>query len=57
MHIAVRNNFGKISVVTDGIAMYYRQVDVNKNFTLRAKVRVNKIFLKRPGIVWTYGKG
>ena len=45
MHIAVRNNFGKISVVTDGIAMYYRQVDVNKNFTLRAKVRVNKIFL------------
>ena len=22
MHIAVRNNFGKISVVTDGIAMY-----------------------------------
>ena len=44
MHIAVRNNCGKISAVTDGIAMYYRKIDVNKNFRLSAKVRVNKVF-------------
>ncbi len=44
MHIAVRNNMGKISAVTDGIAMYYKKVDITQNFRLSAKVRVNKIF-------------
>lgn len=44
MHIAVRNNKGKISAVTDGIAMYYKKVDITQNFRLSAKVRVNKIF-------------
>lgn len=44
MHIAVLNNMGKISAVTDGIAMYYKKVDVSKKFCLTATVRVNKIF-------------
>ena len=35
---------GKISAVTDGIAMYYKKVDITQNFRLSAKVRVNKIF-------------
>lgn len=45
MHIAVRNNAGKIAAVSDGIAMYYREVPVNKNFVLKAKARINDYFL------------
>lgn len=44
MHIAVRNNRGKISAVTDGIAMYYKKIDVTEHFRLSATVRVNKVF-------------
>ncbi len=44
MNIAVRNNRGKISAVTDGIAMYYKKVDITEHFTLTATVKVNKIF-------------
>lgn len=44
MNIAVRNNRGKISAVTDGIAMYYKKVDITEHFTLTARVKVNKIF-------------
>lgn len=45
MHIAVRNNAGKIAAVSDGIAMYYREVPVDKNFVLKAKARINDYFL------------
>lgn len=44
MHIAVRHNCGKISAVTDGIAMYYKKVPVGEKFTLSATVRVNEYF-------------
>ena len=40
IHIAVKNNDGKISAVTDGIAMYYKNIPVNVNFTLKAKIFV-----------------
>ena len=41
IHIAVKNNAGKISAVSDGIAMYYKKVDSDKNFILSAKLRIN----------------
>lgn len=44
VHIAVADNAGKISVVTDGIAMYYKKVPVGKNFTFSAKLKVNSYF-------------
>lgn len=44
IHIAVRNNLGKISDVSDGIAMYYTKVAADKRFTFTAKVRVNDYF-------------
>lgn len=45
MHIAVRNNSGKIAAVSDGIAMYYREVPADKKFLLKAKARINDYFL------------
>lgn len=45
IHIAVKNNRGKISKISDGIAMYYRQIPANASFTLKAKVHVNDFFL------------
>lgn len=45
MHIAVRNNAGKIAAVSDGIAMYYREVPADKKFVLKAKARINDYFL------------
>ncbi len=45
IHIAVKNNVGKIAKVSDGIAMYYRKVPANKNFVLKAKARINDYFL------------
>lgn len=44
IHMAVKNNNGKISAVTDGIAMYYKQVSTSKNFSLKAKITVNDFF-------------
>ena len=44
IHIAVKNNDGKISAVTDGIAMYYKKIPVNVNFTLKAKMTINDYF-------------
>ncbi len=44
IHIAVRNNSGKISEVTDGIAMYYTKVPAASNFKLTATVTVNDYF-------------
>lgn len=44
LHIAVRDNAGKISAVSDGIAMYYRKVSVAKHFRIRAKVEVLDYF-------------
>ncbi|MDY4742769.1 MAG: GDSL-type esterase/lipase family protein [Lachnospira sp.] len=44
IHIAVRGNDGKISSVTDGIAMYYKKIPVDVNFTLKAKMRINDYF-------------
>lgn len=45
IHIAVKDNCGKISAVTDGIAMYYKKVPVEKNFVLSAKLKINDYFL------------
>ena len=47
MNIAVRNNRGKISAVTDGIAMYYKKVDITEHFTLTATVKVNNFLLRK----------
>ena len=44
IHIAVKNNDGKISTVTDGIAMYYKKIPVNVNFTLKAKMTIYDYF-------------
>jgi hypothetical protein len=44
VHIAVRDNAGKISTVTDGLAMYYKKVPVGVNFTLSAKMKINSYF-------------
>ena len=44
IHIAVKNDDGKISAVTDGIAMYYKKIPVNVNFTLKAKMTINDYF-------------
>ncbi|WP_154663469.1 OmpL47-type beta-barrel domain-containing protein [Neobacillus dielmonensis] len=41
MHIAVRNNKGKMASVTDGFAMYYYKVPANSTFTLTAKAKIN----------------
>ena len=50
MNIAVRNNRGKISAVTDGIAMYYKKVDITEHFTLTATVR-SAIELEEPVVI------
>lgn len=44
VHIAVRNSFGKIAGVSDGIAMYYKKLPVGTDFVLRAKATVNDYF-------------
>lgn len=44
IHIAVKNNSGKISEVMDGIAMYYTKVPATCNFKLTAAVIVNDYF-------------
>ena len=41
MHIAVRNNKGKISSTTDGIAMYYYKLPADASFTLSADMTIN----------------
>jgi hypothetical protein len=41
MHVAVKNNKGKIASTTDGIAMYYYKVPANSDFTLTAKAKIN----------------
>jgi len=41
VHIAVKNNSGKISMVTDGLAMYYTKVPADRDFVLTATVTVN----------------
>lgn len=43
MHIAVRNNKGKIASSEDGLVMYYYQIPVGKQFTLSATVTVNAL--------------
>lgn len=43
-HMAVRQNTGKISAVSDGIAMYYQMIPVTENFVLTANVRINDYF-------------
>ena len=44
LHIAAKNSIGKIAAVSDGIAMYYKQLDVSKHFILTAQVRINDYF-------------
>ncbi|MCY7822553.1 pectinesterase family protein [Bacillus spizizenii] len=41
MHIAVRNNKGKIASNADGLAMYYYKVPANSTFELTAKAKMN----------------
>lgn len=41
IHMAVKNNKGKIASTADGIIMYYYKVPADSNFTLTAKVTVN----------------
>lgn len=41
MHIAVKNNKGKIANTVDGIAMYYYKVPATKSFSLSAKATIN----------------
>ena len=45
IHIAVKNNTGKISTSSDGIAMYYKKIDANKKFALSTKIKINDYFL------------
>lgn len=45
IHIAVKDNVGKIAGVSDGIAMYYKKIDVDKKFVFSAKLRINDYFL------------
>lgn len=45
VHICVRDNAGKISAVTDGIAMYYTTVSSGVDFTFSAKVTLNDYFM------------
>ncbi|MBR1852533.1 MAG: carbohydrate esterase family 12 protein [Lachnospiraceae bacterium] len=44
MHIVAKNSHGKISLVTEGIAMYYRAVSAKKNFRLSATIRIKDYF-------------
>lgn len=41
MHIAVRNNKGKIASTADGLAMYFYKVPASSNFTLTATAKIN----------------
>lgn len=43
MHIAVKNNKGKIASSEDGLVMYYYQIPVGKQFKLTAKATVNAL--------------
>lgn len=45
IHIAVRDNIGKIAPVSDGIAMYYTQLPASRNFVLTAKAHIHDYFL------------
>lgn len=44
VHIAARNNLGKIAISSDGIAMYYKKLPVGTNFILKAKAVINDYF-------------
>lgn len=45
VHIAVKNNSGKIAAVSDGIAMYYTKIPAGRDFELTAKAVINDYFL------------
>lgn len=45
--IAVKNNVGKISNVTDGLAMYYRKVPANAEFELSTKIKINDFYINK----------
>ncbi|MDO5402876.1 MAG: SGNH/GDSL hydrolase family protein [Eubacteriales bacterium] len=44
LHMAAKNSIGKIAPVSDGIAMYYRQLDTSVHFILTAQVQINDYF-------------
>ena len=44
-HIAVCGNAGKISAVSDGIAVYYTKVPVKDDFIFSASMKINNYFL------------
>lgn len=44
VHIAVKNNCGKIAAVSDGIAMYYKKIPADRPFILRAKAVIHDYF-------------
>lgn len=48
MHVAVRNNKGKIASGEDGVVMYYYRVPVGKQFKLSAKATLNAVGSKNP---------
>lgn len=45
VHIAVKNNCGKIAAVSDGIAMYYKKIPADRPFIVRAKAVIHDYFL------------
>ena len=44
MHLVAKDNCGKISLVTEGVAMYYRTVSARKNFKLSATLKIQDYF-------------
>lgn len=45
MNIFVKNNKEKISTSSDGLAMYYYKVPVERSFTLTATAKINSLAL------------
>lgn len=45
LHIAVKENKGKIALTEDGLAMYYVKIPANAVFTLSATVKINRMEL------------
>lgn len=45
LHMSAKDSVGKIAPVSDGIAMYYRQIPIEENFVLTANVVIHDYFL------------
>lgn len=44
LHMAAKNSIGKIAGVSDGLAMYYKKLDVTQHFVLTAQLQINDYF-------------